>query len=356
MAGWEIDRFWKSLLRRFGGRDVSSRDEYGAKKSLGTLDVVVDFLERHSIDPNPTNYELVYRQQISHESGLDLIVDKLIVNGRVEGPLPKNQEAVFESGLSEIADFAHTQLKAIELIVGQSKQDAKGFGDALQQETASVNDNTLDPKFIGSLLSMTRTMINKTRAAEEKLKSREKVVNELQHSLADAKSRADTDALTGLSNRRAFERELGAACERAELGKVELSLAICDIDHFKSINDNYGHVTGDRVLQLVGEILRENCDAYGQVFRFGGEEFVILCEGYTANDTEMFVEASRLDLVSRKIVKKETKQNLEKLSFSTGICEYKHAGSAEALLKLADKSLYKAKANGRNLTLIAGNS
>ncbi len=320
---------------------------------MASFHLVGDFLERHAIDPNPTNFELVYRHQVSRESGLDHIINSLIANDVLEGSIPESADVAFDAELSEIADFATTQLEAIEVILERSKSEAKGYGTALEKEARGVENSGVPGKFVDSLVKLTRTMISKTKEAEEELNSRKATMNELQNSLAEARVRADTDALTGLSNRRAFERELGAACERANFGEKQLSLAICDVDHFKSINDRFGHVTGDRVLQLVGDILRTHCLDQGKIFRFGGEEFVILFEGLEVKEANALVDRTRRDLASRKIVKKETGEELGAITFSGGICDYTTASSPEEMLKLADKSLYRAKANGRNIILTA---
>ncbi len=337
-----------------------SHGDYGRKKravahtvslNMAPLHLVGDFMERHNIETSPTHYELVYRHQVSNEPGLDHIIDKLIETGEIEETQTEDQAYQLGNELCDIADLAQTQLHAVELLLGRSNKDARGFGNALESKTRDASAKNFSNEFVEGLFKLTQTMIKKTRVVEEELRARQKAVNDLQNSLADAKYRADTDALTGLSNRRAFERELGAACERAKSGSVKLSLAICDVDHFKAINDGFGHVTGDRVLQLVGDILRTHCSPHGDVYRFGGEEFVIICEGLDADDAESMVDAARRDLAARRIVKKETNESLGAISFSGGVCEFQNAGSSQEMLKMADKALYRAKLNGRNIIL-----
>ena len=250
--------------------------------------------------------------------------------------------------LRQITDAVHEQLATVEQVIGSYADDTRGYGAALQDDTAALSDSNSNDVVIERLIKLTRQMVEKARDAERQLQDRNEAVRSLKSSLADAKMKADTDMLTGLSNRRAFERALGAACVLAEQGKAEVALAICDVDHFKKFNDSFGHITGDRVLKLVGEILNSHCGPHAQVCRFGGEEFVILFTGIKIEDAYDLVETAKNDLGSRNVIKRETSEPVGKISFSAGIAGYTQAGSAEALLHLADLALYEAKANGRD--------
>jgi diguanylate cyclase len=255
--------------------------------------------------------------------------------------------------LQAIANTAQEQLNALEALVSTSHADARGFGDALEGRAEVMASDGTGASAIAALIDLTRAMIVKTRAAEQELRARGEAMTDLQASLVDARSKADTDSLTGLSNRRAFERMLGAISERAQHSGRPLSLAICDVDHFKSINDRFGHVTGDRVLKLIGDILTDHCGKQGHVFRFGGEEFVVLFEELGVEPAYEMVDAARRDLADRNIVKKETGESLGQITFSAGIGGLPPAVDAGGLLRVADRALYAAKANGRNCAVHA---
>jgi diguanylate cyclase len=167
-------------------------------------------------------------------------------------------------------------------------------------------------------------------------------------SLQDARKRADTDALTGLSNRRAFERRLGAAVERSKQTGIACTLAICDIDQFKLINDHFGHETGDRVIKLVAENFEQFCSRKGDVFRFGGEEYVILFTGLPGADVFRCIEEARASLENRTLVHRESGRALDNVTFSAGIASLAEIDDPGALLRKADRALYQAKSQGRN--------
>lgn len=319
---------------------------YGA-----TIQSIRDVMLRHVIEPNPANYELVYRYVIAHEPRLEDAMDELIRSGYAPAAAKKNQESISHDDLTGIVDNAQVNLRAIEAMVRQSTSDTKGFGDALEGNAKAMADVS-DPA-ISSLIALTRTMIEKTRAAEQELRERSKAMSDLKVSLTEAQVKADTDVLTGISNRRAFERMLGAAGARAVMTGEPLSLAICDIDHFKIFNDTHGHEVGDRVLRFVSNVLQENCSKIGSVFRHGGEEFVVIFERMTAEQAYEVIDATRRDLGERHIVNKETDESIGTVSFSAGVSLLGECGDVGHLLRNADRALYRAKANGRNCVVIS---
>lgn len=158
----------------------------------------------------------------------------------------------------------------------------------------------------------------------------------LMHSLAT------TDPLTGLPNRRAMTERLQAALATAHRHGDPVSVALIDIDHFKRINDEFGHAAGDRVLQQVGPLLAAQLRASDHLGRWGGEEFLLVCS-HTPLD-------AALDLAER------LRSNVEAFGFghgetvtvSIGVANYQLADDAEGLLARADAALYRAKESGRN--------
>lgn len=321
---------------------------------LETFDSLRGHVEHYDIDPNPGNYALLYRHYVRGEPNLADAVSKLIETGYAPDALDTADEnALSEEDLQAIANSAQEQLKALESLISTSHADARGFGDALEGRAQVMAEEASGASAITALIDLTRAMIVKTRAAEQELRARSEAMSDLQASLVEAQTKADTDSLTGLSNRRAFERMLGAAIEREAHSGRPLSLAICDVDYFKSVNDRFGHITGDRVLRLIGDILNEHCSKRGHVFRFGGDEFVILFEELDGEAAYELVDAARRDLADRSIVKKETGEPLGRITLSSGIGGLPPAVDAGGLLRNADRALYAAKANGRNFTMNA---
>lgn len=152
---------------------------------------------------------------------------------------------------------------------------------------------------------------------------------------------ATTDFLTGVLNRRAFFESAQALCGRAEMGGV-LSTIMLDIDHFKQINDTYGHIGGDEALRVIArEISKEG----GIVGRLGGEEFAILLEGAPVSTAFDIAESLRLRLEQLEVIIGQQKISL---TCSFGVSQWQVDHSIDILLGRADVALYKAKTNGRN--------
>lgn len=308
------------------------------------------FLEEHGINPCPQNYNLAYRFCIEKEPSLDAYVSELIETGYAQRPDDNlHQYDAFENDLAEVTLQTQMQLASIEKVVIRTQADASDYGMALEGASGKlVEPATSHVEAVRALCALTRTMISKTQEVKSELRTRSDAISGLMASLHDARKRADTDALTGLSNRRAFERQLGAAVERSRQTGVACTLAICDIDHFKLINDQFGHETGDRVIKLVAENFEQYCSIKGDVFRFGGEEYVILFTGLTGPHVIECIENARVSLENRALVHRESGTALDRVTFSAGIASLEACDDPSALLRKADRALYQAKSQGRN--------
>jgi len=153
---------------------------------------------------------------------------------------------------------------------------------------------------------------------------------------------ARRDPLTGLLNRRAFETLLARL-----LGRNDVGLAVVDVDHFKSVNDRYGHAAGDLVLKSVSRVLLEVVGEHGHVARIGGEEFALVLVGVDAARAAMLAEAARRAVQGNVV---DCAGTMIEVTVSIGVAHASHAGkTADAFLESADRALYRAKGDGRNI-------
>lgn len=150
------------------------------------------------------------------------------------------------------------------------------------------------------------------------------------------------DPLTGLYNRALLEPALETALEQSRRSSSPLSLIVMDLDRFKSINDNYGHDGGDRVLREVGNLLRTRLRQSDQVFRLGGEEFLIVLFQTEKSTAQMLAEEIRGTLSSLEILPGRP------VTASLGVSGWRQHEHWQELLKRADTRLYEAKSQGRN--------
>lgn len=158
----------------------------------------------------------------------------------------------------------------------------------------------------------------------------------------------DLDALTQLLNRRSFQEN--AQKRLADLRSYPMAVLACDIDHFKRINDRWGHERGDMVLQLVSAILRENSREHDLIARFGGEEFVMLLTDITLSGAELIALRIQRELGS----KSTTLPSAPQLTMSFGISSITVPSQLEQALKEADQLLYQAKNAGRDRVHVSG--
>jgi diguanylate cyclase (GGDEF)-like protein len=174
------------------------------------------------------------------------------------------------------------------------------------------------------------------------------IINQLQHELAELAVR---DELTGLHNRRHLMGRLEECLERARSDDGWLSVILLDIDHFKSVNDRFGHAVGDELLVATAKALLTCVRVHDTVARYGGEEFVVLLPGATLDSALATAEALR-NRCSTVLV--DTRQGPVSTTVSAGVATFPICGwSGSDLLQAADEALYAAKAAGRDRVIAA---
>lgn len=212
-------------------------------------------------------------------------------------------------------------------------------------------------RILGNLMSDTKGMQVDMQRSRDELEEAHKRVQESEHKIKELEEDLDRatalvheDFLTGTLNRRgmdeAFEREFA----RAERTNTPLCVALLDIDHFKRINDTYGHDIGDEALVHLVHVVKETVRPTDVIARFGGEEFVIILP-----ETGVKEGVKTMTRLQRELTKKFFLHNNEKLliTFSAGIAQRLPEEPAYSIITRADQALYKAKAAGRNRVVVA---
>ncbi|OJX79572.1 MAG: sensor domain-containing diguanylate cyclase [Magnetospirillum sp. 64-120] len=168
------------------------------------------------------------------------------------------------------------------------------------------------------------------------------------------KALATVDPLTGLSNRQSMRSHLMGERDRALRQKLPLSLALADIDHFKKINDGFGHAQGDKVLRAVAAVLKATVRPYDVVYRYGGEEFLLCLPGTNAENGALVLERIRAAIEALELT--DERGTAIPVTATFGIAEINADLSVDDAIEMADRALYDGKLSGRNRVVLAPRS
>jgi len=235
--------------------------------------------------------------------------------------------------------------------VGQAHSDVSISAKKLAAHSKNINKNTAieDMRFIlTDVVKETKQVAENGNSLKVMLDHTKNEVEQLRQELEQTKWEATTDPLTGLRNRRAFEKAMQDNIKMVETNDTQLCLVMVDIDHFKRVNDTYGHLFGDRVLKSVASLLMANIKGKDTIARFGGEEFAIMLPDTQLEFAEIVAENLRKAVERARIRKTNTGELLDKLTVSLGITHFHSGEATDEFIDRADKALYLSKENGRN--------
>lgn len=290
------------------------------------------------------------------QSSVDRIVQALRKEQRVDVE-PRAQEALFRAAEGDydlamvslsLADFDPlrlcSQLRSLErtrglplLVMAEAEDEAR----LMRGLDIGINDYLMRPIDRNEMSARVRTQVRKKRYSER-----------LRDNVQQSIEMAITDALTGLHNRRYMERHLGTLVEQATLRGKPLSVLILDIDHFKSVNDTYGHDVGDEVLREFAARIRKNVRGIDLTCRLGGEEFVVIMPDTDAGVASIVAERIRARVAGEPFpIQKGSRAIDITVSIGMAQCRLSDDG-AEPLVKRADQALYQAKRSGRNRVVL----
>jgi len=235
---------------------------------------------------------------------------------------------------SQIEDIEEVMLQSesFEALKEQTQDRVKNIADTLNQQ---VEEDTKGQASIMGLLGSMQSRIDQLQ--KQTLIYKQKLAEQL--------TLSQTDPLTRLPNRQAYDDKLSKAFQRWQEGGQPLSVAVLDIDHFKNINDRFGHAAGDKTLQVVGKHLGQKLTNNAFMARWGGEEFTLLMSGMSEQQVRNMLESMRTTLSSLPF---KFKQEKVTITASFGATSFKVGDTPESVFERADSYLYKAKNGGRN--------
>lgn len=329
-------------------------------QSAEYLRLAIPMMSRQPVPFHPVSCCLWYEYVAGINPPLRAAIDELL--GRGEAIDEAVADELFRTYVTERDQrVAHRVAAGFRKVMADVSQDAASagasahrFGTTLarwseEQEAAA----TVPSAEIDTLLSGTREMQAAITTLQSRLDASQREIEKLQQEVSRAREEALADELTGLMNRRGFETAL-ASCLAAETpGGHGPCLLFADIDHFKRVNDTYGHLMGDKVLRAVAQILRANVKGKDTAARFGGEEFVVLLPDTRIEGARSVAEKIRATIEACRIRRTDTREEMAQVTVSFGVAGYCPGESAESFLARGDAALYAAKCQGRNCVTVA---
>ncbi|MGP0094308.1 MAG: diguanylate cyclase [Xanthobacteraceae bacterium] len=343
---------------RLGGLiTVMSRDH---DYTLRIAEMALERIKSLSLPADPPGYELWYSYVAGHNAELNRSVNRALDAG--DGlSLPRLDEIYDEhlspsrtrSGVERVGTQVSGEIDNIigmldELILSTS--ETRGNCADASSKLAESSDRNSVRAVADALVKSLRSVELRQAALEQRLGASKHELEVLQQALTMMSIEASLDTITGLANRRHFDRAIETAIEQADAAFVPVSLLMIDIDNFKVFNDQFGHVTGDSVLRLVGAALKQSIKGQDIAARYGGEEFAVILPNTDLRGAAVVAEQVRRKIAGGELKRRSDGQRLGAITVSIGVASHQRGERSRTMIERADACLYEAKRAGRNCT------
>lgn len=331
------------------------------EKSAEYLRLALPLMTKQAAGLHPVSYAVWYEYVSRTNPALNEHLDRLMAEGQ---PLNDEQiHAIHKQFVAELdEEAAHRVAQGFQQVlvdmgrsVDEAGNQASRFGRSLEQWEADLQDDAPPSQSESrkQVLQDTRQMQDTMTGLKDNLDESRREVERLRREVVRARLDSLSDSLTGLINRKGFDQALEACLATKPDSETGPSLLVADIDNFKQINDNYGHLFGDRVIRMVADILKSNVKGKDMAARYGGEEFVVLLPDTPLDGAQALAEKIRTTIAASRIRRQDSNQTLAKVTISLGVSTYQVGESGNDFFERADKALYTSKQQGRNRVTVA---
>jgi len=333
-----------------------------ATQSAEYLRLALPLMSRQACALHPLSYAVWYEYVAGINKPLKAAIDELTKDGMVLDEAATAE--LYRKYVAELDERTAQRIAAgfqkVMADISQSAEHAGDhahrFGTALAEwsEGRCAAEAESDAGTgIDKLLFGTREMQGAISTLKERLDESRHEIEKLRQEVDRAREDALADGLTGLANRRGFDLALQACLSEAAAGGTGPSLLITDIDHFKRVNDTYGHLFGDKVIRAVAQILKANVKGQDTAARYGGEEFVVLLPETTIDGARAVAEKIRSTIEGSRVRRSDNNQEIARITVSLGVASYCAGESASEFVARVDSALYVSKNQGRNRVTLA---
>ncbi len=321
------------------------------------LRLALNYISKYNLPANPVNYTVWYEYVSGKNLKLKKAIDysfakaKPLNNNKVANLYQKYVSDGDRIVVSKLLTKITLMLKEITSHVSDTEGDLAGHGRNLGDlavQISEAHDYNEIKGIVDQMLVESKALVKSGRRLQTRMKVSSEDLKQLQQELEKSQQEAQTDALTGLINRRGLEKRLELERIRAKQNDASFSIILVDIDYFKKVNDNFGHLVGDSLLRSLANMFKLHLRRNDIAARFGGEEFLLLLPETGIDGASAVGSKIQRALSTKEWKLKETGETMGKITVSMGIALYKINEPEENLLKRADDALYLAKENGRN--------
>jgi diguanylate cyclase len=313
-------------------------------------------MAQHGVPPTPDNFSVWFYYAMGGSLTLKKTIDILIANKRkFDAVVNRDLYATYVNPhASSSGDFPE-QLRGViasaqeylETAISDSRTQMAHLGEVKSEFQAAADPRTIIETLVKELSHAT----TRSSALEANFLRTTKDLDQIKDSLKQAEEHSNTDALTGLANRRSLEAFLRSEQITAMEAGTPLSILMIDIDHFKKFNDGYGHQVGDQVLRLVGKVLQESVRECDLAARYGGEELMAILPGAPLDACVEAAERIRRRICEARLTRRTTGEEISSVTVSIGVAQFRMGETADGMIERCDKALYQAKRLGRNCTV-----
>jgi len=331
--------------------------EESAARAAECLRLALSQMTRQPARPHPMSYAVWYEHVSGRNAALSAEVERLTTGGAGldEAATTRLYQVhvmdVDEQAAQRVADGFRVMLDDVGQSADQAGQHSERFETALTHwQQAVESGESADPARRAAIQADTQAMRSAAGALHARMRATRDEVNRLKRELDRARDEALRDSLTGLANRRAFDLRL-AACLTGDGAPACLLLG--DIDHFKRVNDTYGHLFGDQVLKAVAQGVAACLGPAHLAARVGGEEFAILLPGAGLPQAQALAERVRATVAASRIRRRGGGDAVGQVTISLGVAAQRQGEAADRWFDRADQALYAAKHAGRNRVTVS---
>jgi diguanylate cyclase len=327
------------------------------ERTLAFAEIALGQIKALRQPASPRNFEVWYSYATGYHPSLNEMVNDILTR---TGTLSEHDaDCIYNLHLSptrlgdkidkvgsRIVDEIEQVMAMVDAAIGSASNYSESLAGASRYLPEADREGVRT--IIESLVGMAKEMELVNHRLEERLSASKQEINQLQRNLEVARNESLTDPLTSLSNRKSFDQALAKAVSEAAADNEALSLIMTDIDHFKTFNDTYGHLTGDQVLRLVALSVKQNVKGQDTAARYGGEEFAVILPDTVLRSAVTVADHIRRAVMSKELMKRSTGEHLGRVTISIGVATLRRGDTVQSLIGRADACLYAAKRAGRN--------